>query len=75
MDLTNTHGNVSFQMLWENLEKVNVNYTIIKAIKQLHKDSVIKIKTGELVSKGFIVTKGLKQNFCHLFKIYVSNMP
>lgn len=74
IDLAKAYDNVPVSMLWEAMEETNINNVIIKTIQELYKDTTIKIKTGERLSKGFTVTKGLKQGCClspTLFKIYI----
>ena len=61
-------------ILWETLNRSTINTRLIEAIKSLYKGSNSKIKIGNLITKGFKVTKGLRQG-CSLsptlFKIYL----
>ena len=56
-----------------NPDKSTINTRLIEAMKLLYKGSSTKIKIGKLITKGFRVTKGLKQG-CSLmptlFKVY-----
>ena len=56
-----------------NPDKSTINTRLIEAMKLLYKGSSTKIKIGKLITKGFRVSKGLKQG-CSLtptlFKVY-----
>jgi hypothetical protein len=56
---------------------MNINNAIIKANQQLHKDSIIKIKIKDNISKGSIEQQDLSTDaVCHpLYLKYISNMP
>ena len=74
IDLTNAYDSVPLNKLWETLDKSTINTGLIEAIKSLYKGSSSKIKIGNLITKGFKVTRGLRQG-CSLsptlFKIYL----
>jgi hypothetical protein len=61
--------------LWKTLNRSTINTRLIEAIKSLYKGSNSKIKIGNLITKGFKVTKRLRQG-CSLsptlFKIYLA---
>ena len=63
--------------LWEILDGLAINTSLIEAIKSLYEGSSSKTKIGNLITKGFKVTKGLRQG-CSLsptlFKIYLEKM-
>jgi hypothetical protein len=73
IDLTKACDSVPLNKLWETLDRSAVNTRLIEAIKSLYKGSGSKIKVGNLITKGFKFTKGLRQG-CSLsptlFKIY-----
>lgn len=74
IDLSKAYDNIPITKLWEALEQTGISITIIKAIKNLYKGSISKIKIGNKISSGFEVTKGLRQGCCispSLFKIYI----
>jgi hypothetical protein len=60
-----------------NPDKSTINTRLIEAMKLLYKGSSLKIKIGKLITKGFRVTKGLKQG-CSLsptlFKVYLKRV-
>jgi len=74
IDLTKACDSVPLNKLWETLDRSTINTRLIEAIKSLYKGSSSKIKIGNPISKGFKVTKGLRQG-CSLspplFKIYL----
>ena len=68
------YDSVSLNKLWETLHRSTINTRLIEAIKSLYKGSSSKIKIGNLITKVFKITKGLRQG-CSLsptlFKIYL----
>jgi hypothetical protein len=46
--------------LWETLDGLAINTRLIEAIKALYEGSNSKIKIGNLITKGFKVTEGLR---------------
>jgi hypothetical protein len=74
IDLTKAYDSVPLNKLWETMGSSTVNTRLIEAIKSLYKGSSSKIKVGNIVTKGFKVTKGLRQ-VCSLsptlFKVYL----
>jgi hypothetical protein len=46
--------------LWKTLNGLAINTRLIEAIKALYEGSSNKIKIGNLITKGFKVTKGLR---------------
>jgi hypothetical protein len=68
---------VPLNKLWEALDRSTINTRLIEAIKLLYKGSSSKIKVGNLITKGFKVTKGLRQG-CSLqptlFKIHLERV-
>jgi hypothetical protein len=74
IDLTKAYDSVPLNKLWETMNSSTVNTRLIEAIKSFYKGSSSKIKVGNLITKGFKVTKGLRQG-CSLsptlFKIYL----
>jgi len=77
IDLTKAYDSVPLNKLWETLDKSTINTRLIETIKSLYKVSSSKIKIGNLITKGFKVTKGLRQ-ICSLsrtlFKIYLERV-
>jgi hypothetical protein len=77
IDLTKAYDSVPLNKLWETLDKSTINARLIEAIKSLYKGSGSKIKIGNQITKGFKVTKGLRQG-CSLsptiFKIYLEQV-
>lgn len=77
IDLAKAYDSIPTVKLWEALQQTQINHTLIKAVKQLYWQSTTKIKVGQYISNGFIVTKGLRQGCCispTLFKIYVEHL-
>jgi hypothetical protein len=77
IDLTKAYDSAPLNKLWETLDKSTINARLIEAIQSLYKGSTSKIKTGNQITKGFKVTKGLRQG-CSLsptlFKIYLERV-
>jgi len=77
IDLTKAYDRIPLNKLWEILDRLAINTRLIEAIKALYKGSSSKIKIGNLITKGFKVTKGLGQG-CSLsptiFKIYLDRV-
>lgn len=74
VDLRKAYDSVPLVKLWEALEKTNVNIELVEAVKTLYYQQTTRIKTGNLITPGFTVTKGLRQGCCispTLFKIYL----
>ena len=68
------YDSVPLNKLWETLDKSTINTRLIEAIQSLYKGASSKIKIGNLITKGFKFTKGLRQG-CSLlptiFNIYL----
>lgn len=76
VDLSKAYDTVPIAKLWKVLEEIKINGTVIKALRKFYEGSTIKIKNGQKVSRGIVITKGLRQGCCispTLFKIYVEN--
>ena len=77
IDLTKAYDSVPLNKLWEVLEKSTINTRLIEAIKLLYKGCSSKIRIGNLTTKGFKVTEGLRQG-CSLsptvFKVYLERV-
>jgi hypothetical protein len=77
IDLTQAYDSVPLNKLWETSDRLTINTRLIEAIKSLYEGSSSKIIVGNLITKGFKVTKGLRQG-CSLspalFKIYLEQM-
>ena len=74
IDLIKAYDSVPLNKLWETLDKSTINTRLIDAIKLLYGGSSSKIKIGNLTTKDFKVTKGLRQGCSlspSLFKIYL----
>ena len=61
INLTKAYDSVPLNKLWETLDKSTINTRLTEAIKLLYKGSTSKVKIGNLTTKGFKVTKGLRQ--------------
>jgi len=76
-DLRKAYDSIPLNKLWETLDGLAINTRLIEAIKALYEGSSSKIKIGNLITKGFKVTKGLRQG-CSLsptlFKIYLERV-
>jgi hypothetical protein len=77
IDLTKAYDSVPLNKLWETLDRPTINTRVIETIKSLYEGSNSKIKVGNQITKGFKVTKGLRQG-CSLsptlFKIYLEQV-
>ena len=77
LDLTKAYDSIPLNKLWEILDGLVINTRLIEAIKALYEGSSSKIKIGNLITKSFKVTKGLRQG-CSLsptsFKIYLERV-
>lgn len=74
MDLEKAYDMVPHIKLWEYLERVDISKSLIKAIQNLYRHSLARIKIKNKVSTEFRITKGLRQGCClspTLFKIYL----
>jgi len=60
IDLTKAYDTLPLNKIWETLDRSAVNTRLTEAIKSLYKESSSKIKIGNLITKGFKVTKGLR---------------
>jgi len=59
IDLTKASDSIPLNKLWEILDGLAINTRLIEAIKALYEGSSSKIKIGNIITKGFKVTKGL----------------
>lgn len=73
--LENAYGKVRCVKLFEVLQQTNINHTIFRALRELYRQSTTKVKTGNNISKGFFVTKGLRQGLLYPSDITLSNLP
>lgn len=74
VDLKKAYDSVPLSMLWKSLKETNINIELIKIVKSLYKETYIKIRQRNIISDGFVPTKGLKQGCCLsplLFKIFL----
>jgi len=77
IDLTKAYDSIPLNKLWEILDGLAINIRLIEAIKALYEGSSSKITIGNLITKCFIVTKGLRQGcslWPTLFKIYLERV-
>jgi hypothetical protein len=77
IDLTKTYDSTPLNKLWETLDGLEINTRLIEAIKALYEGSSSNIKIGNLITKGFKITKGLRQGSSlppTLFKIYLERV-
>ena len=58
IDLTKAYDSIQLNKLWEILDGLAINTSLIEAIKSLYEGSSSKTKIGNLITKGFKVTKG-----------------
>jgi len=73
VDLTKTYDSIPISKLWEVLGESNINNTLIKALQNLYGNTA-QVKTGNILSQLFNITKRLRQGCCispTLFKIYI----
>ena len=73
VDLTKAHDCIAISKLWEVLGELNINSTLIKALKNLYGNTA-RVKIGNILPHPFNITKGLLQGCCisaTLFKIYI----
>jgi hypothetical protein len=61
INLKTAYDSIPLNKLWETLDGLAINTRLIEAIKALYEGSSSKIKIGNLITKGFKVTKGLRQ--------------
>jgi len=62
IDLTKAYDSIALNKLWEILDGLAINTRLIEAIKALYEGSSSKKKKiGNLITKTFKVTKGLRQ--------------
>lgn len=74
VDLRKAYDSIPQNKLWEALEKTNISANLITATKQLYTKTTARVKVGSRLSRGFQISKGLKQGCClspTLFKIYL----
>jgi hypothetical protein len=74
INLTKAYDSVPLNILRKTLDKSTINTRLAEAIRSIQKGAISKIKIGNLITKGFKVTKELRQG-CSLlptlFKIYL----
>ena len=73
VDFTKAYDSISISKLWEVLGESNINSTLIKALQNLYGNTA-QVKTGNILSHPFYITKGLRTGCCIfpiLFKIYI----
>lgn len=61
--LTKAYDTVTTTRLQDALAQSRINYTLIKAVK-VRQNPKANVKVGKKLSKGFIITKGLRQGCC-----------
>ena len=73
IDLAKAYDSTSMPLnkLWETLDGTAINKKLIEAIKALYEGSSSKVKVGNLITKGFKVTKELRQG-CSLLQLYLT---
>lgn len=74
VDLKKAYGIVTFGKLWTELEHNNINNNLTKAVKNLYKHNITKIKVGRNTDQSFRITKWFKQGCCMsptLFNMYL----
>ena len=72
VDLTKMYDSIPISKLWEVLGESNINNTLIKGLQTVYGNTA-QVKTGNILSHPFNITKGLHQGCCispTLFKIY-----
>ena len=70
IDLRKAYDCIPHMTLLKTLEDTQIQNTIIGAIKELNRESKIKIKVqSKKKSGGFFITKGLRQGCC-IYQIY-----
>jgi hypothetical protein len=60
INLTKACDSIPLNKLWKTLDGLAINTRLIVAIKTLYEGYSCKIKIGNLITKGFKVTKGLR---------------
>jgi hypothetical protein len=73
VDLMKAYDSIPISKLWKVLGESNINNTLIKALQNLYSNTA-QVKTGNILSHPFNITKGLCQGCCispTLFKIYI----
>jgi hypothetical protein len=60
IDLTKAYNSVPLNKLWETMDITTINTKVIEVLGSLYEVSSSKIKVGNLITKGFKVTKGLR---------------
>ena len=63
IDSTKAYDSIPLNKLREILDGLAINTRLIEAIKALYEGSSSNIKIGNLITKGFKVTKGLRQGY------------
>lgn len=74
VDLKKAYDSIPQKLLWKALHETNINANLISAVRKLYQCSYSKVKIKRSTSKGFRITKGLKQGCClspTLFKVYL----
>lgn len=67
---TSAKHTIPVKEMWEILKAASINVTVVKALKPLYQETVLKIKNGNPRSSDFKVTKGLK----HVLSLLLFNM-
>ena len=77
MDLKAAFDTVDRDLLWEIMEKVGISNYIIERIKEIYKETKVRVRVGEDFSNEFWTVKGLKQGCLLspiLFCIYIAGL-
>jgi hypothetical protein len=73
IDSTKAYDSIPLNKLWETLDGLAINTMLIEAIIALYEGFSSKIKIGNLITKGFKVTKELRQG-CSLSPTFFKNI-
>jgi hypothetical protein len=76
-DFEKAYDNVVHDLLFKKMEKMNINKAIINVIKQLYKNTKMRIRMGDMKSSEYAYKKGVRQGCpCSptLFNIFVNDV-
>jgi alcohol dehydrogenase class IV len=76
-DFEKAYDNIAHDLLFKKMEKMNINKAIINVIKQLYKNTRMRIRMGDTKSSEYAYKKWVRQG-CHcsptLFNIFVNDV-
>ena len=77
MDLRAAFDTVNRGKLWEYMEEYGISSTLVNRVKELYKETRVKVRCGKETSREFWTTKEVRQGCVLsplLFNIYIAKL-